>query len=121
MFGFVNQPNASAISEYETTANGLDINISPDSEPFGGVLATNPNETAVTGNATSSAAGESGAASSTATATGSDASDSGSAKGTATSTSASASGTGNGTSGADAMSFGAGGGVLALMMALMAA
>lgn len=117
MIGFVNQPNASAIDAYQTGASTLDINVSPDSDAFGGILATNPNATAV---------GTGGSSATTASATGESGGDGASASSTAATAtsgtaSASASGTGNNdTSGAEARAVGAGG-VLALMMALMAA
>lgn len=112
MLGFVNQVNQTAIGSYQAAASELDINISPEGDAFGGVLAANPNATA-SANSTSSADGTSATSTETAS--------SGTTKesGTATSASASASETGTDSSGAEAMSVGSG--VLALIMALMAA
>lgn len=111
MIGFVNQANETAIQTYQDAAASLDINISPDGGVFGGLLAANPNTTAAAAaNSTTAGDGAGGNSSSTASASG---------KGTATSASPSASGTLVDSSGADVMSVGSG--VLALLMALMAA
>lgn len=93
MFGFVNQANQSAIDAYTSGAKDSDVNISPDGDAFGGILAANSNTSAsADSNSTSSSGGDNSTSSSTGTASGS---------GSATSASASASGTGIDSSGAD--------------------
>lgn len=45
MYGFVNQQNQTVIDTYSAAANDSSINISPDSEVYGGVLAAASNST----------------------------------------------------------------------------
>lgn len=73
MYGFVNQGDQSAIDEYHRAAKEVDTNISPDSGPFGGVLAANPNATAVFNSTSSSPSTATTSATASANASGADA------------------------------------------------
>lgn len=66
MVGFVNQPDATIMTAYNTEASNSSINISPDGDVFGGVLLANPNANATT----NSTSGATGTTTSTATASG---------------------------------------------------
>lgn len=46
MFGFVNQPDQGAIDTYSAAAKDSSINISPDTDAFGGTFSTGSNTTA---------------------------------------------------------------------------
>ncbi|KAJ4425086.1 hypothetical protein N0V82_000140 [Gnomoniopsis sp. IMI 355080] len=56
MYGFVNQPDQGVIDTYSTAANDSSINISPDTEAFGGTFAANSNTTAANSTVTTATA-----------------------------------------------------------------
>lgn len=54
MAGVVNEPDLSRLQDYRDAAASVDTSVTPDSEPFGGVFATNPDTDAVSGTASGS-------------------------------------------------------------------
>ena len=67
MAGVINEPDVSRLQEYRDAAASVDTSVTPDSEPFGGVFAENPDGAAVSG----TASGSSPSSTSTSTAGGS--------------------------------------------------
>ncbi|KAG8163200.1 hypothetical protein KVR01_006497 [Diaporthe batatas] len=51
MAGVVNEPNVSKLQDYRDAAASVDTSVTPDSGPFGGVFAENPDADAVSGTA----------------------------------------------------------------------
>lgn len=56
MAGVVNEPDVSKLQEYRDAAALVDTSVTPDSAPFGGVFAANPDTAAVSGTASGSSA-----------------------------------------------------------------
>lgn len=54
MAGVINEPDISRLQEYRDAAASVDTSVTPDSEPFGGVFAENPDTAAVSGTASGS-------------------------------------------------------------------
>lgn len=54
MAGVVNEPDVSKLQEYRDAAALVDTSVTPDSAPFGGVFAENPDSAAVSGTASGS-------------------------------------------------------------------
>lgn len=54
MAGVVNEPDVSKLQEYRDAAASVNTSVTPDSEPFGGVFAVNPDTDAVSGTASGS-------------------------------------------------------------------
>jgi hypothetical protein len=54
MAGIVNEPDVSRLQEYRDAAASVNTSITPDSSPFGGVFAENPDADAVSGTASGS-------------------------------------------------------------------
>ncbi|KAK7713246.1 hypothetical protein SLS64_004495 [Diaporthe eres] len=54
MAGVVNEPDVSRLQEYRDAAASVNTSVTPDSEPFGGVFAVNPDTDAVSGTASGS-------------------------------------------------------------------
>ncbi|POS69574.1 hypothetical protein DHEL01_v212033 [Diaporthe helianthi] len=56
MAGVVNEPDLSRLQEYRDSAASVNTSVTPDSGPFGGIFAANPDDAAVSGTASTSAA-----------------------------------------------------------------
>lgn len=54
MAGVINEPDVSRLQEYKDAAASVTTSVTPDSAPFGGVFAENPNTAAVSGTASGS-------------------------------------------------------------------
>lgn len=54
MAGVINEPDVSKLQGYRDAAALVDTSVTPDSDPFGGVFAENPDAAAVTGTASAS-------------------------------------------------------------------
>lgn len=55
MAGVVNEPDVSKLQDYRDAAAKVNTSVTPDSAPFGGVFAVNPDTDAVSGTASGSA------------------------------------------------------------------
>ena len=54
MAGVINEPDVSRLQEYRDAAASVNTSVTPDSAPFGGVFAENPDTAAVSGTASGS-------------------------------------------------------------------
>ncbi|KAI3392538.1 hypothetical protein diail_5549, partial [Diaporthe ilicicola] len=54
MAGVINEPDLSKLQDYRDAAAKVNVSVTPDSEPFGGVFATNPDAAATSGTASGS-------------------------------------------------------------------
>lgn len=54
MAGVINEPDVSKLQEYRDAAASVETSVTPDSDPFGGVFAENPDADAVSGTASGS-------------------------------------------------------------------
>lgn len=55
MAGVVNEPDLDRLQEYRDAAASVNTSVTPDSEPFGGVFAVNPDAAATSATASGSA------------------------------------------------------------------
>lgn len=54
MAGVINEPDVSKLQDYRDAAASVNTSVTPDSAPFGGVFAVNPDTDAVSGTASGS-------------------------------------------------------------------